>query len=107
MIVPFLGASADLDRLLAALQRLVLDPDDEVIVADNRPGSADASGNGRVRICAASGIRSPGFARNRAAALAIGEWLVFVDADTVPSATLVADYFSLRPPGTRRFWPER
>ncbi len=97
MIVPFLGAQAELERLLAALNRLELDPDDEVIVADNRPACADHREDGRVRFCAASGIRSPGFARNRAAALALGQWLVFIDADTVPSASLVADYFDPAP----------
>ncbi|MDQ6606569.1 MAG: glycosyltransferase [Actinomycetota bacterium] len=103
VIVPFRGDSADLDRLLADLQRLELDNGDEVIVADNRPESADGRPpdgvHGRVRVCAACGIRSPGFARNRAAALAAGEWLVFIDADTVPSASLVASYFEPAPAG--------
>ncbi len=97
MIVPFLGDSAALDRLLETLQRLELDDADEVIVADNRGEAAADRVDGRVRLCAAAGIRSPGFARNRGAALAAGEWLVFIDADTVPSASLVADYFDPAP----------
>jgi GT2 family glycosyltransferase len=106
VIVPFRGESAELDRLVATLQRLELDHDDEVIVADNRAESgedrsesADGRVYGRVRFCAAAGIRSPGFARNRAAARAVGEWLVFIDADTVPSASLVDDYFHPAPAG--------
>jgi GT2 family glycosyltransferase len=47
----------------------------------------------------ASGLRSPAFARNQAAAIARGEWLVFIDADTRPSESLLADLFSPGPAG--------
>jgi GT2 family glycosyltransferase len=99
VIVPFVGERADLDRLLAALQPLELAAGDELIVADNRPQRGDGVDHGRVRVCPATGIRSPGFARNRAAAIAGGEWLVFIDADTEPSASLVVDYFDPAPAG--------
>jgi GT2 family glycosyltransferase len=46
----------------------------------------------------AAGAAAPGFARNRAARVARGEWLVFIDADTGPTPTLVQRYFD-PPPG--------
>jgi GT2 family glycosyltransferase len=45
----------------------------------------------------ARGRCAPGFARNRAAAVAAGEWLVFVDADARPEAGLLDGYFDPPP----------
>lgn len=46
---------------------------------------------------AAAGVASPGFARNRAAAVARGEWLVMIDADTVPAPDLLERYLEPAP----------
>ncbi|MGI8413543.1 MAG: glycosyltransferase family 2 protein [Solirubrobacteraceae bacterium] len=97
VIVPFAGTSQDLERLVAALQSLALTAGDELIIADNRlhPSAAGTTQieRGAIRVCRAGGVRAAGFARNRGAELATGTWLVFIDADTQPTTTLVDDYF--------------
>lgn len=63
-----------------------------------RGGTADpAPAPGSPRILAATGTLSPGFARNAGARIATGEWLLFIDADTVPSPALLDDYFDPAP----------
>jgi GT2 family glycosyltransferase len=52
---------------------------------------------GAVRVITANGLATPAFARNRAAALAHGEWLVMIDADTRPDADLLERYFEPSP----------
>ncbi len=98
VVVPFRGSSSELAALVLELGRLELRRGDEVIIANN--GDADSHGSGdeaRVRVCRARGLRAPGFARNRAAELASGEWLLFIDADTFASRTLLDDYFEPLP----------
>jgi GT2 family glycosyltransferase len=97
VIVPFAGSDDDLHTCLARLGRLVLRAGDELLVADNRPGSADAGAPHGALIVAADGVQAAGFARNRAAAVAHGEWLVFIDADTRPSGDLLERYFEPPP----------
>lgn len=103
VIVPFAGSDAELRRCLEGLQRLALRDGDEVLVADNRsaatrvPVSAGNDDRARVRVVAAPGRRAPGCARNRAAAVAGGEWLVFVDADARPAPDLLDGYFTVAP----------
>ncbi len=99
VIVPFAGADADLERLLAALSGLRLAPGDELIVADNRAGARPAR-RGGAEIIDASRIRTPAFARNQAARIANGEWLVFIDADTAPEPSLVDELFAVEPAGS-------
>jgi mycofactocin glycosyltransferase len=95
VIVPFAGAAEDLGRLLVALGELRIRSGDQLIVADNRPGVSptSAADTGAVELLAAPGARSPGRARNRGAQAASGEWLVFIDADTTPSPSLLDNYF--------------
>jgi GT2 family glycosyltransferase len=95
VIVPFAGSDDELRTCLAHLGTLVLRGGDEILVADNRLGSADAGAAHGVRLVAADGVPAAGFARNRAAAVAHGEWLVFIDADTRPSGDLLERYFEL------------
>ena len=82
VIVPFRGSDAELRSLRERLERLVCDPGDEIIVADNRDDP----------------IKTPAYARNRGAARATGEWLVFIDADATPEPELLEAYFD-PPPG--------
>ena len=96
VIVPFAGSDADLETLLGSLAALRLAPGDEVIVADNRPGARAARRSG-VEIIEASRVRTPAFARNRAARIANGEWLVFIDADTAPDPSLIDELFVPEP----------
>jgi GT2 family glycosyltransferase len=84
VIVPFRGSDAQLARLRARLGALALRPDDELIVSDNRRHP----------------VRTPAFARNDGAERARGEWLVFIDADTIPHPHLVDAYFD-PPPADR------
>ena len=100
VIVPYAGSGAGLQELQNALQRLETGPGDEVIVADNRVGSHNGQLSG-IEVIAAASIPTPAFARNAAAKRARGEWLVFIDADTVPSPGLLDRYFEPMPePGT-------
>jgi mycofactocin glycosyltransferase len=96
VIVPFAGSGAELRSLVARLARLRLREGDEVLVADNSAQAA-ARSCGEVRIVAARRLRAPGFARNVAARQARGEWIVFIDADTVAAPDLLDAYFSPGP----------
>jgi GT2 family glycosyltransferase len=97
VIVPFAGRPAELGELLAALEALDRAPGDELIVADNRRERPAQAHAGAVRVIAAAGVASPGFARNRAAAVASGEWLVMIDADTHPARDLIGRYLEPAP----------
>jgi GT2 family glycosyltransferase len=90
VIVPFAGTDEALDRCLAALSRLELREGEELLVADNRPAP-------RPGLVDARGPASSYYARQRAAARATGEWLVFVDADCVPDPALLDAYFDPAP----------
>ncbi len=93
MIVPFAGSEEQLSLCLSALGGLVVQPGDELIVADNRAATTEGRQAGPVRVIPASGVSAPGFARNRAAAVTAAEWLVFLDADTRPEPELLERYF--------------
>jgi len=80
-VVPFAGSDEQLHALRATLDRLRLRPGDELVVSDNRRDP----------------IRTPAYARNRAAADASGEWLVFLDSDTIPDPGLLDAYFDPAP----------
>lgn len=99
VVVPFAGGAGELRRLRVAIERLELDPADEVVVADNggRRTAAPLAG-GRVRVVAAEGERSSYHARNAGARGALGEWLLFMDADCSPAPGLLDAYLGERPP---------
>lgn len=96
VIVPFAGTSEQLVRLLDELTALRLATPDEVIVADNRRDPRPLQ-RGAIRVEPAAGIPTPAFARNQGASAARGDWLLFVDADTHPSPSLLDDYFEPSP----------
>ncbi len=91
VIIPTLNESAVLPDLLGALQQQTRPPD-EVIVSDS--GSRD----GTVDLARAAGATvlvgrwaGPGAGRNDGARLAVGDVLLFLDADVLPPATFLAD----------------
>ncbi len=95
MIVPLRGDAGYAERAAEAFRPLELGPDDELIVADNTPENVAAPALGGVaRVVHAPGQSSSYFARNAAAAVAAGEWLLFVDADCVPVPDLLDRYFA-------------
>lgn len=97
VIVPFAGAPEDLVLVLERLAAIDLTPSDELLVAHNRlPETVDVT-RGRARIVGAGRIHTPGYARNRAAGFAAGEWLAFIDSDTVPTPDLVSRLFEPPP----------
>jgi mycofactocin glycosyltransferase len=97
VVVPFSGAAAELQELRARLGRLELGPGDSVVIVDNSPAEGMPAPDGVLR---ATEIASPGYARNRGAAAGHGDWIVFIDADTLPPPDLVERYFE--PPPAER-----
>jgi len=98
VIVPAWNEADELPRTLAALQRALgeLGRAAEIVVVDN------ASTDGTAEIARAHGVhvvREPerriARARNAGAAAARGRFLIFVDADTHPSAELLRSSLSL------------
>jgi mycofactocin glycosyltransferase len=98
VVVPFRGSPAELQELRGRLERLELRGGDSVLVVDNTPGHD--SRDGAVPVFSAADHPTPGFARNRGAERGKADWLVFIDADVVPSPDLLERYFE--PPPAER-----
>jgi glycosyltransferase involved in cell wall biosynthesis len=92
VIVPFLGEAEEAAALLQALAALELRHGDEILLADNGSG-LELDPPPTVRIVDAAELRSSYHARNVAAGQARNPWLLFMDADCRPPATLLDDYF--------------
>jgi len=91
VVVPFRGTAGELRGVRERLAELRLGPDDTVAIVDNsRNGDRSRVGSD---VVAAPELQTPGFARNRGAERGRSEWLVFLDADILPTASLVDDYF--------------
>jgi GT2 family glycosyltransferase len=94
VVVPVLGDAEEARSLLATLATLSTGAGDELIVADNtRDGVVATLGAGDVEVVAAGDRRSASHARNAGAAVAAGEWLLFIDADCDPPPELIDAYF--------------
>ncbi|MGN6168637.1 MAG: glycosyltransferase family 2 protein, partial [Solirubrobacteraceae bacterium] len=89
--MPFSGERGQASEAAAALRRIERGPDDELILVDN---SGNAGGLAGVTVIGAPGERSPAHARNAGAAVATGEWILFIDADCRPRPELIAQYFA-------------
>jgi GT2 family glycosyltransferase len=96
VVVPFAGGAGDARAMLAALQRIALRPQDEVIVVDNSADRVLQALDIPDRIYAVPATEQPSsyYARNIGAASARNEWLLFTDSDCLPSETLLDDYFA-------------
>jgi GT2 family glycosyltransferase len=90
VVVPFLGAREEGEQVESALASLRRRAGDEVVLVDN--GETPVLSHATHAPEQASSY----FARNAGAASAAGEWLLFVDADCRPRATLLDDYFAER-----------
>ena len=93
VVVPFAGTRAEAEEMIAALRELALRPGDQLIVADNTGTVPDAA-DGHLTIVRAEELRSSYYARNLGAEAVTNEWILFLDADCLPSPTLLDDYFS-------------
>jgi hypothetical protein len=89
--MPFAGSRAEAIAAIAALRRLELEAQDELILVDNAGIVPAAAG---VRVVRAAGERSPAHARNAGAERAQREWILFLDADCVAPAELLARFFA-------------
>jgi GT2 family glycosyltransferase len=98
VVVPLGGDHADAGDALAAIGALEVRDGDELIVADNSPRQIMAAHPpAGVRVAAATAERSSYHARNAGAALASGEWILFIDADCEPDPALIDAYFEPAP----------
>ena len=89
-MVPFAGDIAEALMALALLRSLQTQPGDQLILVDNCgvvPQAKDLT------VIRATGEQSPAHARNAGARQAIGDWILFLDADTRPPADLLDVYF--------------
>jgi GT2 family glycosyltransferase len=97
VIVPFAGTAEEAHGTLDALRRLELRAADELLVVDNSPRAVVPQRTG-AEVVRASQLASSYHARNVGAARATNDWLLFLDADTLPPPSLLNDYFSTSPP---------
>lgn len=102
--MPFLGSAPEAERALEALSALRLADRDEIVIADNTEQGVIAAAGRRsgmpLTVVPAPAERSAYYARNVAAERARNDWLLFVDADCRPAATLADDHLA-PPPGDR------
>jgi glycosyltransferase involved in cell wall biosynthesis len=104
VVVPFCGRASALQQLQARLERLRRGPGDTLLIVDNTP-RRDGTDRARTMQHTRDAIpvlrdarrRTPGYARNRGAAVGNAEWLVFLDADTNPGEDLLDRYFEPEP----------
>jgi GT2 family glycosyltransferase len=98
VVVPFRGNAEDAERMFAALRRLELRKDDELIVSDN--SGWDVHSVDGLAVVPAKSQRSSYYARNTGAAETTNPWLLFTDSDCIPVPNLLDAYFD-PPPADR------
>jgi GT2 family glycosyltransferase len=96
VVVPFAGDPDDARATLLALSRLAFGAGDEAIVVDNSAQGvlARLEHPDSIRIVRAREQASSFYARNVGAGQAKNGWILFLDSDCLPPASLIDDYFA-------------
>lgn len=98
VVVPYIGTPAGLEEVQRRMRAVRLRPGDSLRIIDNNPAAQPRFEPGSdVEVLRAPERQSPGFARNCGATRGDAEWLVFLDADAVPSPDLLDRYFDPPP----------
>jgi GT2 family glycosyltransferase len=98
VVMPFSGDVTTARTAADALRSLEAKPGDELILVDNSRAGLQSELSG-VSVIRASGEASPAHARNAGAGNASNEWILFLDADTIPRRDLLEAYFEHQPSG--------
>jgi len=97
VVVPFLGDRGDAARLVRSLRLLRIEAGDELVVADNTSDGvmiATAGADRPVRVVHAAAERSSYHARNAGARAAKCPWILYMDADCIPTPGLLDASFT-------------
>ncbi|MGI8631484.1 MAG: glycosyltransferase family 2 protein [Solirubrobacterales bacterium] len=97
IVVPFLGSAPERERVAARFGTLTRQPGERVIIVDNGPRRIASRESGGVTVLWAGEVASSYYARNAGAAATDGEWIIFCDADTEPTVSLIDGYFAEAP----------
>lgn len=101
VVMPFAGAEADLASARERLARIRTGPHDELLLVWNGPpGMLPVADGGRISVLVADRELSSYHARNVGAGAANAGWLLFIDADCIPTPDIL-DRFFAPPPAER------
>jgi GT2 family glycosyltransferase len=96
LVVPFAGDTDDARATLLAWRQIALRSEDEVIVVDNSRDGVLGHLEHRPPVVVVTAREQPSsyYARNIGAEQAKNDWLLFLDADCLPTPSLIDDYVS-------------